>query len=54
MLPCNIIIQETPGGIVQVSAINPMESMKSVANPNLEEVALTVSGKLAKVLSNLN
>lgn len=53
MLPCNVIVQEKEGGIVQVSAINPMESMQSVKNPNLEEVATTVSSKLAKVLENL-
>jgi uncharacterized protein (DUF302 family) len=54
MLPCNVIVQEKEGGIVQVSAINPMESMKSVENPNLEEVATAVSSKLAKVIDNLN
>jgi uncharacterized protein (DUF302 family) len=54
MLPCNIIVQEKEGGMVQVSAINPMESMQSVKNPNLEEVAAAVSGKLAKVINNLN
>ncbi|HAX47901.1 MAG TPA: DUF302 domain-containing protein [Ignavibacteria bacterium] len=53
MLPCNVIVQEKDGGVVQVSAINPMESMKAVANPNLEEVASTVSSKLAKVIENL-
>ena len=53
MLPCNVIVQEKEGGIVQVSAINPMESMKAVANPNLEEVASAVSSKLAKVIDNL-
>ena len=53
MLPCNVIVQEKEGGVVQVSAINPMESMKAVANPNLEEVAITVSSKLAKVIENL-
>lgn len=53
MLPCNVIVQEKEGCIVQVSAINPMESMKAVANPNLEEVASAVSNKLAKVIENL-
>lgn len=53
MLPCNVIVQEKDGGVVQVSAINPMESMKAVANPNLEEVAGTVSQKLANVIANL-
>lgn len=54
MLPCNVIVQEKPDGSVQVSAINPMESMKSVANPMLEEVASAVSQKLANVIKNLN
>jgi uncharacterized protein (DUF302 family) len=54
MLPCNVIVQEKESGVVQVSAINPMESMKSVANPNLEEIAATVSSKLANVIKNLN
>lgn len=54
MLPCNVIVQEKESGVVQVSAINPMESMQSVKNPNLEEVASAVSSKLAAVLDNLN
>ena len=54
MLPCNIIVQEKEDGKVQVSAINPMESMKSVNNPKLGEVAKTVSEKLAGVIKNLN
>lgn len=53
MLPCNVIVQEKEGGVVQVSAINPMESMKAVENPQLEEVAGTVSQKLANVIANL-
>ncbi|MBZ0203048.1 MAG: DUF302 domain-containing protein [Ignavibacteria bacterium] len=53
MLPCNVIVQESPEGAVRVSAINPMESMKSVANPNLEEVAKTVTTKLLNVINNL-
>ncbi|MEO8515003.1 MAG: DUF302 domain-containing protein [Ignavibacteria bacterium] len=53
MLPCNVIVQETDSGIIRVSAINPMESMKAVQNPNLEEIASTVSSKLAKVIENL-
>lgn len=54
MLPCNVIVQELENGSVRVSAINPMEAMKAVENPNLEEVANTVSEKLVKVLNNLS
>ncbi len=54
MLPCNVIVQEKEDGSVQVSAINPMEAMKSIGNPKLEDVAKTVSEKLVNVLNNLN
>ena len=53
MLPCNVIVQEKADGKVQVSAINPMTSMQSVANPNLAEVAETVTNKLLNVLSHI-
>ncbi|MCC6865781.1 MAG: DUF302 domain-containing protein [Ignavibacteria bacterium] len=54
MLPCNVIVQEKDNGEVQVSAINPMESMKTVGNSQLEEIAGTVSKKLANVINKLN
>ncbi len=53
MLPCNVIVQETPRGEVQVSAINPMVAMQTVSNPNLNEVASEVSAKLSRVINNL-
>ena len=53
MLPCNVIVQEKADGKVQVSAINPMTSMQSVANPNLAELAETVTNKLLNVLSHI-
>ncbi len=53
MLPCNVIVQEKADGMVQVSAINPMTSMQSVANPNLAELAETVTNKLLNVLSHI-
>lgn len=53
MLPCNVIVQEKDNGEVQVSAVNPMISMQSVANPELSEVADTVTKKLINVLERL-
>lgn len=53
LLPCNIIVQEKENGEVQVSAVNPMESMQAVGNKELEEVANEVSKKLKTVLNNL-
>ncbi len=54
MLPCNVIVQETIEGKVQVSAINPMVAMQSVGNMALTEVAQTVTLKLQTVINNLN
>ena len=50
MLPCNVIIQETEDGKVEVSTINPLVSMQTVKNPELESVAAQVADKLKKVL----
>ncbi|MBA4406559.1 hypothetical protein C0389_04735 [bacterium] len=53
LLPCNIVVQEKVDGKIQVSVVNPMESMQAVGNENLEEVAFTISSKLQKILENL-
>ena len=53
LLPCNIVVQEKEDNTIQVSAINPMESMQAVQNEALGEVASEVSGRLKKVLENL-
>lgn len=52
LLPCNIIVQEKEG-IVEVAAINPVNSMQSVQNPKLEKIASEISLKLSKVINNL-
>ena len=53
LLPCNVVVQEKETGKIQVSVVNPMESMQAVKNPSLENVAAEVSSKLRKVLENL-
>ena len=53
MLPCNVIVQETPDGQVEVAAIDPIASMQAVDNPELGEVASGVQGKLRKVIDSL-
>ena len=52
LLPCNVIVQEKESG-VQISVVNPMESMQAVNNPALGDVASQVSSKLQKVLENI-
>jgi uncharacterized protein (DUF302 family) len=53
MLPCNVIVQETEGGDVEVSAIDPISSMQAVQNPALEGIANQVQAKLKSVVDSL-
>lgn len=54
MLPCNIVIQDFGKDQVEVSAINPMETIeKRVGNEKLHEIAAELSNRLRKVVDNL-
>ena len=53
MLPCNVIVRETEGGDVEVSAIDPISSMQAVQNPALEGIANQVQAKLKSVVESL-
>ena len=53
MLPCNVIVQEHTPGSVEVSAIDPMESMKAIENPGLGGIATEVRAKLQRVIAQL-
>lgn len=50
MLPCNVIVQETEDGKVEIAAIDPVASMQSVQNESLGEIASIVRSKLKKVI----
>jgi len=53
MLPCNVIVQELPGGKVEVAAIDPVASMAAIDNPKLRDVGQEVRAKLKAVIDNL-
>jgi uncharacterized protein (DUF302 family) len=53
MLPCNVIVQEHAPGRVEVSAIDPIESMKAVENPALGSVAVEVHDRLKRAIDAL-
>ncbi len=53
LLPCNVIIQEKESGQTEVSAINPMETMKNVQNPKLVDIANQVQSRLQKVIEQI-
>jgi uncharacterized protein (DUF302 family) len=49
MLPCNVILREIEGG-VEVSAVDPVESMQAIDNAELASVAAEVRDLLAKAV----
>lgn len=53
MLPCNVIVQEQDDGQTEVSAINPIESMRAVQNAQLETLGRQVAAKLKCVVDRL-
>lgn len=53
MLPCNVIVQETDRGTVEVAAVDPIASMQAIENPALGEVALEVQTRLKRVVDSL-
>ena len=53
MLPCNVIVQETSDGKVEVSAVDPMASMMAIQNETLGGVATQVQSMLKNVIEGL-
>ncbi|TNF90253.1 MAG: DUF302 domain-containing protein [Gammaproteobacteria bacterium] len=52
MLPCNVILREVEGG-VEVSAIDPLESMQAIDNEALKSVAGQVRDMLTEVVNEI-
>ena len=53
MLPCNVIVQDVGGGMVEVSAVDPVASMAAIDNPKLATIAATVQARLKEVIALL-
>lgn len=52
MLPCNVIVQQLDDSI-EVAAVDPMASMQTVKNKQLENIAEEIRDKLNAVIDNL-
>jgi len=52
-LPCNVVIDETEPGTVEVSAVDPVASMISVENESLGSTATVIQQKLRNVIDRL-
>ena len=53
MLPCNVVVQDRQDAGVEVSAVDPVASMRAIDNPGLAEVANEVRAKLKRVVEGL-
>ena len=53
MLPCNVVVQETQDGKVEVAAIDPVASMMAVGNPMLQAKAEEVRTLLRQVIDDV-
>ena len=52
MLPCNVIVQETADGSIEIATIDPNASMKAIDNPDLREIAETIGQKLKTIVED--
>ena len=53
MLPCNVILQETEDGSVEVAAVDPLASMQAIENSELGDIANQIRDKLKSVIEKL-
>lgn len=53
MLPCNIVVQEHENGEVEISTINPVETLDKAIAPALSELAEEVSSRLRAAVDDL-
>lgn len=53
MLPCNVIVRSTEDGLVEIAAVDPIASMQSIENPDLEAMAKEVQSRLKTVIERL-
>ncbi len=50
MLPCNVIVQELEDGKIEVAAVDPLASMQSIQNSELQTIAVEIQLKLKKAI----
>ena len=53
LLPCNVVVQETKPGEVEVSAMDPVGAMETIGNDKLTDLAKRVKERLNRVLKAL-
>jgi uncharacterized protein (DUF302 family) len=53
MLPCNVVVHDIGNGQTEVAAVDPLDTMIHIGNPELTQLARSVRSKLRAVLDRL-
>src|SRR6516165_5881365 len=53
LLPCNVIVRETPDHKVEVASVDPVAAMERTGNPALRSTAEEVQRLLTKAISRI-
>ncbi len=53
MLPCNVVVHDLGNGETEVAAVDPVDTMVHIGNPELTTLAKTVRAKLSAALDRL-
>lgn len=53
MLPCNVVVEELTDGEIEVAAVDPLASMQSIQNDELQAIAREIQLKLKNVIELL-
>jgi uncharacterized protein (DUF302 family) len=53
LLPCNVIVRETPDRTVEVASVDPVAAMERTGNPALRSTAEEVHRLLTKAISQI-
>ncbi len=53
ILPCNVIVIDQGGGVIEVAAMHPMEMMQSLNNSKLDAIVEEVSVLIEKMINRL-
>jgi uncharacterized protein (DUF302 family) len=54
MLPCNVVVQQKEDGTIEVSAVDPVASMRPIDHILVEEVAKEIRSQLHNVIDELS
>jgi len=53
MLPCNVVVHDIGNGQTEVAAVDPLDTMIHIGNPELTKLAKEVRSKLSSALGRL-